>query len=68
MAFTNETLSHVGGASPAPRIYTYYTEDSQATVTATNYFSGASTKLQVNDLIHHHKYNTCLHALSNGCQ
>ena len=51
MAFTNETLSHVGGASPAPRIYTYYTEDSQATVTATNYFSGASTKLQVNDLI-----------------
>ena len=52
MAFTNETLSHVGGASPAPRIYTYYTEDSQAVVTAANYFSGASTKLQVNDLIH----------------
>ncbi|MHA1958194.1 MAG: hypothetical protein ACW968_14850 [Candidatus Thorarchaeota archaeon] len=52
MAFTNETLSHVGGSSPAPRIYTYYTNDSQATVTAANYFSEASTKLQVNDLIH----------------
>jgi hypothetical protein len=34
MAFTNETLAHVGGTSPAPRIYTYYTEDTQATVTA----------------------------------
>ena len=52
MAFTNETLSHVGGSSPAPRIYTYYTNDSQATVTSANYFSEASTKLQVNDLIH----------------
>ena len=52
MAFTNETLSHVGGSSPAPRIYTYYTDDSQATVTSANYFSEASTKLQVNDLIH----------------
>ena len=52
MAFDNETLSHVGGASPAPRIYTYYTNDSQATVTSANYFSEASTKLQVNDLIH----------------
>jgi hypothetical protein len=51
MAFTNETLSHVGGSSPAPRIYTYYTNDSQATVTSANYFSEASTKLQVNDLI-----------------
>ena len=52
MAFTNETLSHVGGSSPAPRIYTYYTNDFQATVTSANYFSEASTKLQVNDLIH----------------
>jgi hypothetical protein len=52
MAFTNETLAHVGGTSPAPRIYTYYTEDNQATVTATSYFSDAATKLQVNDLIH----------------
>jgi len=52
MAFTNETLAHVGGTSPAPRIYTYYTEDTQATVTAANYFSDAATKLQVNDLIH----------------
>ena len=52
MAFDNETLSHVGGASPAPRIYTYYTEDSQATVTAANYFDDASTKFQVNDVIH----------------
>ena len=52
MAFDNETLSHVGGASPAPRIYTYYTEDSQATVTAANYFNDASTKFQVNDVIH----------------
>jgi hypothetical protein len=52
MAFTNETLSHIGGSSPAPRIYTYYTNDSQATVTSANYFSEASTKLQVNDLIH----------------
>lgn len=52
MAFTNETLSHVGGSSPAPRIYTYYTSDSQATVTSANYFNEASTKLQVNDLIH----------------
>jgi len=52
MAFTNETLSHVGGSSPAPRIYTYYTNDSQATVTSANYFSEASTKLQVNDLIY----------------
>ena len=52
MAFTNSTLSHVGGSSPAPRIYTYYTLDSQALVTSTNYFSEASTKFQVNDLIH----------------
>jgi hypothetical protein len=52
MAFDNETLSHVGGASPAPRIYTYYTEDSQATVTTANYFDDASTKFQVNDVIH----------------
>lgn len=52
MAFTNETLSHVGGSSPAPRIYTYYTEDTQATVTAANYFDDASTKFQVNDVIH----------------
>jgi hypothetical protein len=52
MAFDNETLSHVGGASPAPRIYTYYTEDNQTTVTAANYFDDASTKFQVNDVIH----------------
>ena len=52
MAFTNETLAHVGGTSPAPRIYTYYTEDTQATVTAANYFNDASTKFQVNDVIH----------------
>lgn len=52
MAFNNETLSHVGGASPAPRIYTYYTDDSKSTVTAANYFNDASTKFQVNDVIH----------------
>ena len=67
MAFDNETLSHVGGASPAPRIYTYYTEDNQATVTAANYFNDASTKFQVNDVIHVINTTVVYKAFGDGC-
>lgn len=51
MAFDNETLSHVGGSSPAPRIYTYETEDDRVTVLGTGYFNEVHTKFQVKDLI-----------------
>ena len=51
MAFDNETLSHVGGASPAPRIYTYETDETRVQVFGTGYFNDAYTKLQVKDLI-----------------
>jgi hypothetical protein len=49
--FDNESFSHVGGSSPAPRIYTYETTDIRTTVLATGYFNQAYTKLQVKDLI-----------------
>ena len=51
MAFDNETLSHVGGSSPAPRIYTYETEEDRTIVLGTGYFNEAHTKFQVKDLI-----------------
>ena len=51
MAFDNETLSHVGGSSPAPRIYTYETEEDRTIVLGAGYFNEAHTKLQVKDLI-----------------
>ena len=49
--FDNESFSHVGGSSPAPRIYTYETTEPRTTVLATGYFNQAYTKLQVKDLI-----------------
>jgi len=51
MAFDNEMLSHVGGASPAPRIYTYETEETRVEIFGAGYFNEAYTKLQVKDLI-----------------
>jgi hypothetical protein len=49
--FDNESLSHVGGSSPAPRIYTYETTDGRTVVLGAGYFNEAYTKLQVKDLI-----------------
>ena len=49
--FDNESFSHVGGSSPAPRIYTYETTDPRTTVLVAGYFNQAFTKLQVKDLI-----------------
>jgi hypothetical protein len=49
--FDNESFSHVGGSSPAPRIYTYETLDGRTVVLAAGYFNEAYTKLQVKDLI-----------------
>jgi len=49
--FDNESFSHVGGSSPAPRIYTYETTEDRTIVLATGYFNQAYTKLQVKDLI-----------------
>ena len=49
--FDNESFSHVGGSSPAPRIYTYETTEDRNIVLATGYFNQAYTKLQVKDLI-----------------
>lgn len=51
MAFDNEALSHVGGASPAPRIYTYETDETRVEIFGAGYFNEAYTKLQVKDLI-----------------
>jgi hypothetical protein len=49
--FDNESFSHVGGSSPAPRIYTYETLDGRTAVLGAGYFNEAYTKLQVKDLI-----------------
>jgi len=49
--FDNQSFSHVGGSSPAPRIYTYETTEDRTIVLATGYFNQAYTKLQVKDLI-----------------
>jgi hypothetical protein len=49
--FDNESFSHVGGSSPAPRIYTYETTEDRTTVLGSGYFNQAYTKLQVKDLI-----------------
>ena len=49
--FDNESFSHVGGSSPAPRIYTYETTEERTIVLAAGYFNQAYTKLQVKDLI-----------------
>jgi len=49
--FDNESFSHVGGSSPAPRIYTYDTTDGRTVVLGAGYFNEAYTKLQVKDLI-----------------
>lgn len=49
--FDNESFSHVGGSSPAPRIYTYETTDDRTVVLGAGYFNEAYTKLQVKDLI-----------------
>lgn len=49
--FDNDSFSHVGGSSPAPRIYTYETTEDRTIVLAAGYFNQAYTKLQVKDLI-----------------
>ena len=49
--FDNESFSHVGGSSPAPRLYTYETTEDRTIVLAAGYFNQAYTKLQVKDLI-----------------
>ena len=49
--FDNESFSHVGGSSPAPRIYTYETTEDRTIVLGSGYFNQAYTKLQVKDLI-----------------
>jgi hypothetical protein len=49
--FDNESFSHVGGSSPAPRIYTYETTEDRTIVLGAGYFNQAYTKLQVKDLI-----------------
>ena len=49
--FDNESFSHVGGSSPAPRISTYETLDGRTVVLGAGYFNEAYTKLQVKDLI-----------------
>ena len=49
--FDNESFSHVGGSSPAPRLYTYETTEPRTVVLAAGYFNQAYTKLQVKDLI-----------------
>ena len=49
--FNDNQFSHVGGASSAPRLYTYETTEPRTTVLAAGYFNQAYTKLQVKDLI-----------------
>lgn len=49
--FNDDQFSHVGGASGAPRLYTYETTEPRTTVLAAGYFNDAYTKLQVKDLI-----------------
>ena len=49
--FDNESFSHVGGSSPAPRLYTYETTEDRTIVLGAGYFNQAYTKLQVKDLI-----------------
>jgi hypothetical protein len=49
--FDNESFSHVGGSSPAPRLYTYETTEDRTIVLGSGYFNQAYTKLQVKDLI-----------------
>ena len=51
MSFDVGGMSHVGGASPAPRIYTYSTDDPRLTVLTAGYFNDAYLKLQVKDLV-----------------
>lgn len=51
MSFNVGEMSHVGGASPAPRIYTYSTDDKRLAVLTAGYFNDAYLKVQVKDLI-----------------
>lgn len=49
--FNFEHLSHVGGSSPCPRIYTYNTDDIRSVVLGAGYFNSLYLKAQVKDLI-----------------
>jgi hypothetical protein len=49
--FNDDHFSHVGGASSAPRLYTYETTEDRTIVLGSGYFNQAYTKLQVKDLI-----------------
>ena len=51
MSFDNDTLANAGGTRPAAILFTYVTDDSEATVTSAGYFNEAYTKFKVDDLI-----------------
>lgn len=54
MAFLKANLAQAGnsGNSNAPRLWTYKTADTHATVDSANYFLAAGDKLKVGDIIH----------------
>lgn len=51
MAFDFNTLSHIGGTSPAPNLYTYITDDIKSVTLTTGYFNKGFTKFKVDDLM-----------------
>ena len=54
MAFNYLTFSPVGGQSTrgaAPQVFSYVTTESKATIETANYFDGASSYLEANDIL-----------------
>jgi hypothetical protein len=54
MAFNYLTFSPVGGQSTrgsAPQVFSYVTTENKATIETANYFDGASTYIEANDIL-----------------
>jgi hypothetical protein len=54
MAFNHLTFSPVGGQSTrgsAPQVFSYVTTESRATIETANYFDGASSYIEANDIL-----------------
>jgi len=51
MAFSIDGLYQVGAGGSAPRLWTYTSADSIATVNTTGYFNGASDLLTIRDIV-----------------
>ncbi len=59
MALVKTNLAYLGGAAPGPRLWSYKTTDTAATVDTEGYFNGVAAQLNVGDFIF-------LHATSGG--